>query len=464
MRMRRLAAAAVCAAAVVPLLVSHANAAPTADENLQLVATKESLLATHFWYAQTHAGHKVIGGFYAKHVDKATGQVTVTDGRVPVSGLGTTRAAVDADRANAAAAGRAHGKAFATELAVLPGGQAKLVYQVLSETESGSVRSLVDASTGAVVREESLVKHADGTGKVFAPNPVATLQNEKLTDQNDADAAVPATAYKSVTLTHLDGSGYLHGTFATITDRKNKQAYSAANTFDYTRSNDFFEQVEAYWAVTETQKYIQSLGFTNINNEAQDLQTTGYTADNSYYDPAKDLIKLGSGGVDDAEDAEVIWHEYGHAIHDAQVPNFGTSTEAGSIGEGFGDFWALVNSAAHQPDTAVTPLACVMDWDSVSYTSTEPHCIRRADTNLTVADKTNEVHHDGQIWSRALFDIYKAFGKDKAVKLVLEAQFSYAPNTSFAQAAQVTVNTAQRLYGATDAATVQAAFHARGIL
>ncbi|HVK26345.1 MAG TPA: M4 family metallopeptidase [Actinokineospora sp.] len=464
MRMRRLAAAAVCAAAVVPLLVSHANAAPSADESLQLIATNESLLGTHFWYAQTYAGHKVLGGFYAKHVDRATGQVTVTDGRIPVSGISTTRAAVAADKANANAEQRSHGKAFTTELAVLPGTQAKLVYRVLSETDAGSVQSLVDASTGAVVQEKNLVKHVDGTGSVFAPNPVATLQNEKLTDQNDADAAVPASAYKAVTLTHLDGSGYLHGTYATITDKRTKQAKSTTNTFNYTRSNDFFEQVEAYWAITETQKYIQSLGFTNINNEAQDIQTTGLTADNSFYDPAKDLVKFGTGGVDDGEDAEVIWHEYGHAIQDAQVPNFGSSNEGGSIGEAFGDFWALINSAGYQQDTAVTPLACIMDWDSVSYTSTEPHCIRRTDTNLTVADKTGEVHHDGQIWSRALFDIYKAFGKDKSAKLVLESQFSFAPNTTFAQAATVTVNTAQSLYGATDAATVRAAFQARGIL
>jgi hypothetical protein len=31
-------------------------------------------------------------------------------------------------------------------------------------------------------------------------------------------------------------------------------------------------------------------------------------SDNSYFDPTKDLIRLGKGGVDDAEDLEVIWH------------------------------------------------------------------------------------------------------------------------------------------------------------
>jgi hypothetical protein len=67
--------------------------------------------------------------------------------------------------------------------------------------------------------------------------------------------------------------------------------------------------------------------------------------------------------VDDAEDAEVILHEYGHAIQDSQMtpPGFGTSVEAGSIGEGFGDYWAVTvsNVIAPTPDPA-----CVADWDS----------------------------------------------------------------------------------------------------
>ena len=57
--------------------------------------------------------------------------------------------------------------------------------------------------------------------------------------------------------------------------------------------------------------------------------------------------------------------------------------------------------------------ACPMDWDATSYTNA-PHCIRRFDTGLTVADRIGEVHYDGQIWSQALWEIrqgYAALGK-----------------------------------------------------
>jgi Zn-dependent metalloprotease len=462
MLLRRLTTAVAGAALVVPLFGATAEAAPSAaPEGLQLVATRDSLLATHYWYVQTLAGHKVLGGYYAKHVDKQTGAVAVDDGRIALSGqLAATAPKVAAAQAQAAAPGRVR----STEVAVLPEGGAKLVYSVISDSGRGSVRTVVDATSGAVLKTENLVKEANGTGQVFSPNPVATLQNENLTDQNDKNAAVPNAAYKSVTLTNLDGSGFLHGNFATITDPVNKQPQSATNTFVFNRANNHFEQVMAYYSVTETQKYIHSIGFTDVNNEPQDLITTGFTDDNSFYDPDTDSITFGTGGVDDAEDAEVIWHEYGHAIQDAQVPGFGSTEEAGAIGEGFGDWWAMIMSSRVQPDTAKTPLACVADWDSTSYTTDVPHCLRRTDTNLTFADRDGEVHDDGQIWSRALFDVFKAFGRDKAAKLVLEAQFSYAPDTTMAAAAQVTVNTARAMFGNASASTVRAAFHARGII
>ncbi|HET9140838.1 M36 family metallopeptidase [Actinophytocola sp.] len=461
MRLRRLVPAAAGAAALVVALTGTPAQAAPAPDGLRLVVTHTSLLATHEWYAQTFAGHPVLGGFYARHVDRATGQVRVDDGRLAVDGLGATATPrVGADAAVAAAPGQP----LSTEVAVLPGSAAKLVYAVVSDTDAGSRRTIVDASSGTVLKVENLVRHVDGTGQVFAPNPVADLQAQKLTDQRDQNRAVPDVAYHTVTLSNLDGSGVLSGDFARIVDPRGRQARSASNTFVYQRESDFFEQVMSYWSMTEAQRYIQRLGFTDVNNEPQEFRTTGFTDDNSFYDSSVDRITFGTGGVDDAEDAEVIWHEYGHAIQDAQVPNFGDAIEAGSIGEGFGDWWAMVMSAPLQRDTAVTPLACIADWDSVSYTAEEPHCLRRTDTDLTYADRIGQVHFDGQIWSRALNDIFRALGRDRSVTIVLESQFSYTPTITMAAAAQVTVDTARALFNAADAATVRAAFQARGIL
>ena len=305
-----------------------------------------------------------------------------------------------------------------------------------------------------------------GSGTVFFPNPVAQLQNQSLTDQKDADYAALHPAYHGVTMTNLEGSGFLVGDWANVRAETGTRAYSTTNTFDYHRNDDRFEQVMAYYWVTEAQKYIQSLGFGStrraVNKESQDIRTNQYGVDNSFSWDKHDYVRFGKGGVDDAEDAEVILHEYGHAIQDSQVTGFGIGPEAGGIGEAFGDYWAVTVADVIAP-TADTP--CVADWDSISYTSTVPHCLRRVDTNKQYPDDLGDrVHANGLIWSRALWDIRLALGHVTADTLILEAQFSFAADTTMPAAATATVAAAQSLYGNTAASVVQAAFEARGIL
>jgi hypothetical protein len=322
--------------------------------------------------------------------------------------------------------------------------------------------------TGAVSAGKGGPGASTGTGRVFFPNPVASLGDQSLTDQKDADYAALQPAYRTVTLTNLDGSGFLNGDWANIRSETGDAAFSATNTFIYARDDDRFEQVMAYYWVTEAQKYIQSLGFGTtlppINRESQDIRINQLGIDNSYSWDKHDLLRFGKGGVDDAEDAEVILHEYGHAIQDSQMTpfGFGTSVEAGSIGEGFGDYFAVTVSDVIAP---TADPACVADWDSVSYTSGTPHCLRRVDTNLHYPEDLNgRVHDDGQIWSRALWDIRKALGHVKADTIILNAQFSFAPDTSMPAAAQATVDAAGQLYGHAKAMVVESIFQARGIL
>jgi zinc metalloprotease ZmpB len=310
-----------------------------------------------------------------------------------------------------------------------------------------------------------------GSGSVFVPNPVQSLGDESLTDQKDSDAAVPAAAYHTVQLTNLDGSGFLRGDYANVYSSTGNLAFSPTNTFFYTRHQDEFEQVMAYYWITEAQKYIQRLGFgvtrRGINNRPQPVRINQWGVDNSFATThPKNELRFGKGGVDDAEDAEVILHEYGHAIHFAQNFSF-ASEEAGAISEGFGDYWAVTVSDVVDRSLGVPqlePLGCVADWDATSYTRTVPHCLRRIDTNAHYPeDLSGEVHHDGLIWSRALWDIRQALGHVRADTIILQGSFDF-PGTTMADLASRTVAAAQSLYGTSVANTVRAAFVARGIL
>ncbi|MCB0907612.1 MAG: M36 family metallopeptidase [Nocardioidaceae bacterium] len=462
---------------------SVATAAPrviTATElpaDLRLVRTTRSLLGTHTWYEQTVGGRPVVGGWYVVH-RALDGTTTVGDGRIPAERLVLpsgaqrrpfvpVRAAVTAVTARPGAP--TYLEASSEGMWVLPADgdrAARYVYAVLTVNGHGSTRHYVDAASAQVLVSDKISQHAaprrKGKARVFDPNPVVKLQDEELRDQKDANAAVPASAYRRVTIRHLHHNT-LVGKWVEIINRD--RPVRPGGDFRFGRANNRFEMVNAYYGVERVQGFLQSLGFTDANAERQRVKTDAFAFDNSFYEPGSDRILFGRGGVDDAEDLEVVWHEYGHAVQDAQVPGFGSREQAGAIGEGFGDYLAVTMSQRLSPDTATTPWACVMDWDATSYTTETPHCLRRVDgTKVFPDDLDGEVHDDGEIWSRALWDINQAVGRRPATTLIIEAQFSFTPGIGFQAAAQTTVDTARALYGDTVAGQVQTAFVDRGIL
>jgi zinc metalloprotease ZmpB len=347
---------------------------------------------------------------------------------------------------------------------------------VRSTSARGAAAAALAIAILAVATSAFAAKPGPGTSRgsaaVFVSNPVEDLNNQSLRDRKDSAAAVPAAAYHTVTLTDLDGSGFLRGRWATIVGETGNPAYSPTNSFFYNRSQDEFEQVMAYFWITESQKYIQRLGFGTgrfrpVNMESQRLRINQWGIDNSFATThPKDEIRLGKGGVDDAEDGEVVVHEYGHAIHFSQNYAF-ASEEAGAMSEGFGDYWAVTTTMVVRDRLGLRPLrdpACVADWDATSYDPTAPHCLRRVDNDLHYPeDLVGQVHADGEIWSRALWDIRNAVGHVRGDTSILAGQFDFA-GTTMTQLARRIVAAADRIYGAGTASRVRAQFVARGIL
>ena len=417
-----------------------------------LASERSTPMGRVYAFMQTADGIPVYGGELKIHFDRDGHVVGLTNTSVPTTKLPVTAPSLKAEQAIQMAQGHIPPSlSDKEEEADGPGPSAKLViygdtgtptlaWEVTIHTHGPAWQVFVHAQTGKVLAPaRDLNRYATGTGQVFLVNAIVATRDNSLSDQQDAASAVPPTAYRSVTLLGLDGSGFLNGTYASSSASKRRMS-SASQTFVFDRSADGFSETMGYYYLDYAQRYIQSLGFTNVNNRQQVFSVDRYKKDNSYYQSSTKNITYGTGGVDDAEDADIVWHEYGHSILDNQVPGYGTTLESDSIGEGFGDY--LAGSLGAQLSGGFQN-ACLAEWDATSYSSSTPPCLRRLDgTKHYPESVVGEVHDDGEMWSAALWQIRTALGATKADTVILQHHFLLTADTSFNQAANALVTAA----------------------
>ena len=336
---------------------------------------------------------------------------------------------------------------------------------------SGDWAGIVDAASGEIAHLEDGARYATATGRVFYPNPVVTLQDMSLLDMNDTDqGSVFNDAYETVTLQGVEfsqGTYKLRGPYVEVVDLSDPAIdppEPADSLFLFTRSQEAFEAVLGYYHVDRAQRYIQSLGFTGTRSVAAYRIKIDVHAlngqDQSNYIPSLKSMQFGDGCVDDAEDADVVYHEYGHAIQDDQVEGWGLpivpgTVAARSLGEGFGDYWS--SSLASQIGGGFDE-AQVFDWDKSGCWAG-----RRVDDDLTMADYNGNIYNNGAIWSRALWDIRAATASAIADRLVIESHFSLLPNTTFEANATSLAMADVALYGGAHLPSILDAFADRGI-
>jgi hypothetical protein len=432
----------------------------------------ESPLGSHFTFVQRHQGVRVHGAEIKVHFNRQGRIVALNNTSVPNLRLDTVEPAISAERAldvalaAAPAPDREEADAEAPEAPELviyaDAGAPALAYRIVVPTGGPTLQFFVSAQTGALLGEPSDLNRyfVNGTGQVFKDNAVVATQNNNLTDGNDAASAVPASAYSTVTLQGLNGANKLDGQFASGSGSK-KRATGTNNNFIFLRNTVAFSETMGYFHIDFAQRYIQSLGFTNINNRQQVYAVDRTTADNSFYTPSTRKISFGTGGVDDGEDGEVIVHEYGHSVQDNQVPGFGSTLEGGSMGEGFGDYLAATVNASLTGNFQDT---CVAEWDATSYASGVPHCLRRLDsTKHYPEDVAGEVHDDGEMWSASLFQIRAVLGAAKADKLVLQSHFLLSSSANFKDGSNALVTSAINLgFTVLEVSAVRSILQSRG--
>ena len=351
---------------------------------------------------------------------------------------------------------------------------------VYGHQPTGDFLTLVDVETGEVIKQENrMAFFTEGTGDVYEPNPYQTQgSGAGLDDADDANSAALEAQLISVTLEGLDeGTGLLTGEFVDLAsldspDLPDVDADEANRVYEYTRDDDRFEQVVVYHSVDQMNRYFHALGFdddTGTPNGIRDFPSLAnahwFDADNSFYSTGDDAIHFGDGGVDDAEDADIVAHEYGHAVQFNQNAGWGGG-EMGAMGEGFGDYLAVTfyhdfGYPAFQADHA----PAVGEWDATSYSNDDPPNLRRVDGNKMWPDDTGfGVHADGEIWSRALWDLRTNLGGVWADTLILEHHFTLASGANMPAGANGILQANENINQGVFQAAVRHPFVERGIL
>jgi len=290
-----------------------------------------------------------------------------------------------------------------------------------------------------------------GTAKIYNPDPLSQTQHAyagNYSDNNDATNVDLDNARVSVTLPEIDltsGVYKLKSSFVEIKDFEapNKGLFTqATSAFIFNRNQDGFEAVNAFYHLDNSLRYInQTLGITcrpSLNSGVLQFDPSGLSAaDNSHYLPATDQIAFGEGGVDDAEDADVLLHEFGHGIHDWMTN--GSSSSAQGLGEGSGDYWAQSYSRSlNQWPSTADAYQWMFSWDG--HNTYWDGRVTNYDA-IYPSGLVNDLHTDGQIWATALMRIWDTLGRTKTDKAFLQG-LALTNSSSNQQTAAVAVRQA----------------------
>lgn len=442
---------------------------PAGLDDLRLVQVDYGLRSSHVLFQQVYAGRPVVDATVGIHFDQH-GQVQALYNRYQSNlTANADEAAVSAERAiqiaqDAIAFVSARGDSPPPQQMILPqaDGHGRLIWRVmvLAAQPQGDWEVLIDAATGLVLKRFNRL--ILDQAQVFSPNPA------QQTGRSDTSGAA-WTELQSVVLQGLDGSGWLRGEFVDLTSPVGHvpaSAYAPDGNFVYMPSDPRFEEVMVYYHIDATQRYIESLGYSDrntppngIRNRVMRASAHWFAEDQSFYSVSDDALHFGDGGIQDAEDADIIVHEYGHALHHDQLACWGGG-DMEAIGEGFGDYLA----ASRFADVGDDP-ACIAEWDSRGYMAEPPFCLRRVDGNSQYPlDVKGDAHADGELWSRVLWDVRSAVGARAGDILALETNFYLPCGATWPDAARALLDADASAFDGAHGAALEQILMARGLL
>jgi len=295
-------------------------------------------------------------------------------------------------------------------------------------------------------------------GKIFNPDPLTTsgslYGSNGYTDNSDRNSAVLDSQTQVVQINNLldttSGWFVLNGKYAQIVDYESPWRGTFGQfspNFLFNREQDGFEAVNCYYHVDKFMEYMEEVLEITIRPTAYTggvkCDPSGFFGDdNSHYIGRDEVIAFGEGGVDDAEDADVIIHELGHLIHHWLTGHNGINQKHG-LSEGIGDY--LANSYARSfgllsPDDE--EFYWVFKWDGHNqfWNGRTTNSARTYPSGLT-----GGLYDKAVIWSTCNMKIYESIGRIKSDKAHLLGVSATGDDTESEDVANAIITAARSL-------------------
>ncbi len=311
-----------------------------------------------------------------------------------------------------------------------------------------------------------------GRGYVYLPDPLTTAQvpyacpycDNANADNSQLNAQRQQVLLKDIAYTDADARFRLRGPYIRVEDVEAPNtaiATTANGDFFFTRSQSGFDDCMTYYHADSMQRYVRALGFTNLS-QAQPLtmDSQGDLADNSYFLPSTPpFIALGVGGVNDAQDADVIVHEYGHFLS-WMASNSNSGFERRGLDEGIGDYIA----ASYSKVISSYGSGRVFSWDG----NNEFWPGRPANTTITYPAAQGQAGSNfyllGSVWCSALMEAWDIVGKTETDRAQFQELYFNAANMTLRDAALQFMKADSLLHGTTYRAVFARSFCRRGML
>ncbi len=336
-----------------------------------------------------------------------------------------------------------------------------------------SVEILIDAA-GSLVYEQDLNLHfklsnSDTTSyaKVFLPDPLTTAHvsyGAPYKDYNDSSFAELNAQRKTVSIrtTFLGDGFHLENPFVKIDDFSEPivpVAISATPNFYYNRDHPGFEDVNAFYHITAMHDHVKALGYNLANYQIQvDTHANGGDDNSTFiYTTSPPRLLFGEGGVDDAEDADVIIHEYSHALSFSASPGSNSGSERQCIDEAYCDYFAA--SYSRSLDSYLWQN--MFSWDG--HNEYWKGRVVKSTKKYSQAEFSN-IYNDTDVWSSTLMQLWEDLGRTVTDKIAIQSLYGLAKNMEMPAAAKLVIQADSLLYNGSHYQAILKRFVERGIL